>query len=219
MRLTATALAVCLLASPLHARAQAVEPVATEEPQPAAAPQKHRAKAIARFVGGGALGLGLHEGGHLVLVSIFGADPGIRKVSFGPIPFFAISHDEVTPSREYAIASAGFWVQHASSEWLLTTQPRVRRQHAPLAKGLLAFNVLASVAYATAAFGTFGPYERDTRAMAEALDVGEPWVGAMILAPAVLDTWRYIRPESRWAAWTSRALKVGAVLIVVRAAR
>lgn len=219
MRVGATALAVSLLALPLHACAQDVEPVATEEPRTPAARQEARANAIARFVGGGALGLGMHEGGHLVLVSIFGADPGIKKVSFGPLPFFAISHDEVTPSREYAIAAAGFWVQHASSEWLLTTRPRVRQEHAPLAKGLLAFNVLASVAYATAAFGTFGPYERDTRAMAEALDVGEPWVGAMILAPAVLDTWRYIKPESRWAAWTSRALKVGAVLIVVRAAR
>ena len=88
-----------------------------------------------------------------------------------------------------------------------------------MAKGLLAFNVLASVAYASAAFGTFGPYERDTRAMADALGVDEPWVGAMILAPAALDTWRYLKPESRWAAWTSRALKVGAVLIVVRAAQ
>jgi len=56
-------------------------------------------------------------------------------------------------------------------------------------------------------------------AMADALDVDEPWVGVMILAPAALDAWRYVKPESRWAVWTSRALKVGAVLIVVRAAR
>lgn len=55
--------------------------------------------------------------------------------------------------------------------------------------------------------------------MADALDISEPWVGVMILAPAALDTWRYMRPQSRWAAWSSRALKVGAVLIVVRAAR
>ncbi len=94
----------------------------------------------------------------------------------------------------------------------------MRGEHAPIAKGVLAFNVLASTAYATAAFGTFGPYERDTRAMADALGVGEPWVGAMILAPAVLDTWRYFKPESRWAAWTSRAMKVGAVLMVAKAA-
>jgi hypothetical protein len=55
--------------------------------------------------------------------------------------------------------------------------------------------------------------------MAQALDVGEPLVGAMILAPALVDTWRYFKPESTWAPWVSRALKVGAVLVVVRAAR
>ena len=136
-----------------------------------------------------------------------------------PIPFFAISHDDVSPAREYTISAAGFWVQHASSEWLLTRRPRLRHERAPLSKGLLAFNVLASAAYATAAFGTFGPYERDTRAMADAADVSEPWIGAMILGPAVLDTWRYVKPDSRWATWTSRALKVGAVLMVIRAAR
>lgn len=153
------------------------------------------------------------------MASLLGADPGIKKVSFGPLPFFAISHDDVTPAREYTISAAGFWVQHASSEVLLTRRPGLRHQRAPIAKGLLLFNVLASVTYATAAFGTFGPYERDTRAMAAALDVSEPWVGAMILAPAALDTWRYVSPQSRWAVWTSRALKVGAVLVVARAAR
>ena len=153
------------------------------------------------------------------MVSAFGADPGVRKVSFGPIPFFAITHADVAQAEEYTISAAGFWVQHASSEWLLTRRPDLRQEHAPLAKGLLSFNILASVAYATAAFGTFGPYERDTRAMADALGISEPWVGAMILAPAALDTWRYMRPQSRWAAWSSRALKAGAVLIVVRAAR
>jgi hypothetical protein len=44
-------------------------------------------------------------------------------------------------------------------------------------------------------------------------------VGAMILAPAALDAWRYANPESTWAPWLSRALKVGAVLVVFRAAR
>jgi hypothetical protein len=217
--LRALALTVCLVGWPLQGRAQTSEPVLTQPPEtPAVAEPDGHAATIAKFLAGGALGLGLHEGGHLLMASVFGADPGIKRVSFGPLPFFAITHTEVTPAREYAIAAAGFWVQHASSEWLLTRRPGLRHQQAPLAKGLLAFNVLASAAYATAAFGTFGPYERDTRAMADALEVDEPWVGAMILAPAVLDTWRYLKPESRWAAWTSRVLKVGAVLIVIRAA-
>jgi len=219
--LRALLVAACLLGSPLHVLAQTAEPVAapTSEAPVASAHQGLSAKAIAQFVAGGAIGLALHEGGHLVMASAFGADPSVKKVHFGPLPFFAISHADVTPPREYTISAAGFWVQHASSEWLLTRRQGLRYERAPLAKGVLAFNVLASVAYATAAFGTFGPYERDTRAMADALDIHEPWVGAMILAPAMLDTWRYVKPESRWAAWTSRALKVGAVVIVVRAAR
>lgn len=215
------ALAVsCLLAWPAVAPAQDADPATASPPKvERTTPTDRSATTIAEFLGGGAIGLGLHEAGHLTMVSAFGADPGGKKVSFGPIPFFAITHADVTPAEEYAISAAGFWVQHASSEWLLTRRPGLRQEHAPLAKGLLAFNILASVAYATAAFGTFGPYERDTRAMADALDVSEPWVGAMILAPAALDTWRYTRPQSRWAAWSSRALKIGAVLIVVRAAR
>jgi hypothetical protein len=33
---------------------------------------------------------------------------------------------------------------------------------------------------------------------------------------AVLDTVRYYRPNARWAAWASRVVKVGMVLLVVR---
>lgn len=210
-----------LLAWPSPLLAQACEPVpaSTPEARSPSEPQGLSAMAVAKFVAGGALGLGLHESGHLLMASVLDADPGLKKVSFGPIPFFAISHSDTTPGREYAISAAGFWLQHASSEWLLSRRPGLRHERAPLAKGLLAFNILASVAYATAAFGTFGPYERDTRAMADSSSMSEPWVGAMILGPAALDTWRYVKPESRWAAWTSRALKVGAVVMVVRAAR
>lgn len=44
----------------------------------------------------------------------------------------------------------------------------------------------------------------------------ERWIGAMVLAPAVLDSIRYIDPEAKWALWTSRAAKVGLVLLVLR---
>ena len=220
MRVRALALTACLLWLPPAALAQTATPVTSPEgASSGSSAHEISASVIAQFVGGAAIGLGLHEGGHLAMASIFGADPGVKQVHFGPLPFFAISHADVSPAQEYAISAAGFWVQHATSEWLLTTRPGLRNEHAPVAKGLLAFNVLASVAYGAAAFGTFGPYERDTRAMADALGVDEPWVGALILAPAVLDTWRYIKPDSRWAVWASRGLKVGAVLIVVRAAR
>jgi hypothetical protein len=174
---------------------------------------------IGQFLVGGALGLGLHESGHVLTSLAFGADPDIKRVSFGFIPFFAITHDRDSPAREYTISSAGFWMQSISSEWLLTRRPRLSDEHAPLAKGVLAFDVLASVAYGFAGMAHVGPAERDTRSMAASLDVNEAWVGAIVVTPAVFDTWRYLRPDARWPRWASRAAKVGMVLLVVRAAR
>jgi len=216
----AIAIAACLAGSSSSVLAQTGGTASAPE-EAVQSPLEHSVGAgeIARFLVGGALGLGIHEGGHLLFGTILDADPGLKAVHFGPIPFFAITHDDLSSAREYTIAASGFWMQHASSEWLLTRRPGLRDEHAPVTKGVLAFNVGASVAYATAAFGRFGPYERDTRAMADALGVAEPWVGAMILAPAVLDAWRYVKPDARWAAWLSRAAKVGSVVLVVRAAR
>jgi hypothetical protein len=173
---------------------------------------------IASFLGGAALGLAIHESGHVGMALIFDANPHLKGVSFGPIPFFAITHDPVSPAREYAISAAGFWMQAASSEWILTRRPRLRDEKAPVAKGILAFHVLASAAYAFAAVAGVGPVERDTLSMAGALRWNEGWVGAMVIAPAALDVWRYRKPEAKWAAWASRAAKVGLVIAVARAA-
>lgn len=177
----------------------------------------HRLRSVGAFLTGALAGLGAHEGGHLLFNVVFDADPGIGRVDFHGIPFFAITHREnLTPRREFTIASAGFWVQHAGSEWLLTRSPRLRQERAPFRKGLLAFNVLTSGAYAGAAFARTGPLERDTRGMAVSSRLDERWIGVMILAPAVLDAWRYFDPDARWAVWLSRAVKAGAVLLVVR---
>ena len=175
-------------------------------------------RTAALFVAGGALGLAVHEAGHAAADVAFGVSPGLRKVSFGPLPFFAITHDAVSPAREFTISSAGFWMQHASSELILSRRPRLREERAPLLKGVLAFNVLASVAYAGAAFATSGPDERDTRGMALGARVAEPWIGATILAPAALDAARYYQPDVVWLRWASRAAKIGGALLVVRAA-
>jgi hypothetical protein len=149
---------------------------------------------------------------------VFDADPGIKRVSFAGIPFFAVTHrSDVSASQEYAISSAGFWVQHATSEWVLSTHPQLRSEHAPALKGLLAWNVLSSCVYSVAAFARVGPAERDTRGMAASLGVAEPWAGAMILGPAILDGWRYRHPEARWARWASRATKVGLVVLTAAA--
>ncbi len=174
--------------------------------------------ATVKVVAGAALGLVLHESGHLLFDVAFDADPGARRVSYAGIPFFAITHEPVSPVREFAISSAGFWVQHGTSELLLTRRPRLRHERAPVMKGILAFNVLTSVLYAGAAFARTGPGERDTRGMAASARVGEPWIGITVLGPAVLDTARYYKPESKLLRWTSRLAKVGGALLVVKSA-
>ena len=172
---------------------------------------------IVQFFAGAALGLGLHEGGHLVLDEAFGVEPGVKKVSAGFIPFFAITHEPASPLEEFTISSAGFWVQEGVNEILLTRRPNLRHEHAPLAKGLVAFNVLTSAMYAGAAFVRSGPAERDTRGMAVSAGIAEPWIGALVLTPAVLDAARYYRPQSRVLRWTSRSAKIAGALLVLKA--
>ncbi len=146
----------------------------------------------------------------------FGAAPGVKRVAFGPLPFFAITHEPVSPVRELAIASAGFWVQEVGNEILLQGGG-LRRRDAPLLKGVFAFNVLASAAYTGAAFARTGPAERDTRGIAAAAGIDERWVGGMVLAPAVFDALRYYKPDTGWLRWASRAAKAGSVLLLVKA--
>ncbi len=186
------------------------------EPQQSPAPES-RPSSIAKFLAGGALGLVTHESGHLLFDAVFDAGPGLRRVDFHGIPFFAITHRTGLPRhQEFTISSSGFWVQHAENEWLLSRRRDFRQTRAPLAKGVFAFNVLASVAYSGAAFWKTGPVERDTRGMAESARLDERWIGAFVLAPALLDAWRYFHPDARWAAWTSRGVKIGLVVMVVR---
>ena len=172
---------------------------------------------IVKFLAGATLALAMHEGGHLVLDAAFDARPRLERVHFGPFPFFAVAHrGDLSPRPEFTISSAGFWVQEASSEWLLTRRPGLRDEHAPLAKGVLAFNVLNSVGYACVAFTRSGPFERDTRGIADSIGVDERAIGAVVLAPALFDAYRYFKPDARWATWASRAVKVGSVLLVIK---
>jgi hypothetical protein len=177
----------------------------------------HIAVDTVKFLAGAALGLALHESGHLVFDAAFDAQPHLSHVHLGPFPFFAIAHrGDLSPRREFIVSSAGFWVQEGTDEWLLTRRRALRRQHAPGAKGLLAFNVLNSVGYALVAFAKAGPPERDTRGIADSIAIDERAIGAIVLAPALLDTWRYFRPDARWAAWTSRVAKAGSVALVLK---
>lgn len=177
----------------------------------------HRAASFPILLAGAAVGLGAHETGHLIFDGLFDAHPGLKRVSFHGIPFFAITHDPgLSPRKEFIIDSAGFWVQHAGNEVILSRDPSFRQNGALFVKGVFAFNVLASVAYSAAAFTRTGPVERDTRGMADALRWKEPVIGALVLAPAVLDAIRYFRPGTKWAVWGSRGVKVGLVLLVAR---
>src|SRR5215471_7226746 len=79
---------------------------------PPAQPSENAAVDTVKFLAGGAVGFVMHETGHLIFDAIFDADPYIKRVHLGPIPFFAISHrGDMSPRREFTISSAGFWMQ------------------------------------------------------------------------------------------------------------
>jgi hypothetical protein len=170
-----------------------------------------------RVILGGAAGLGLHEAGHIVANWAFEEKVKIKKVDYKGIPFFALSHaPDLSPRREYVVSSAGLWTQYLYSEQILTHHPNLKNEESPFRKGMLAFHVVTSLVYSGAAFGKTGPVERDTRGMASSRRIDERWIGAMVLAPALLDMYRYFNPEARWATWTSRGVKMGSVVLVLK---
>jgi hypothetical protein len=177
---------------------------------------------VAQFLAGGAAGLAVHESGHVATAAMFGAHPNTAPIHYAGIPFFAVTHDTVSRRKEFVISSAGFWMQHAGSEWILTARPNLRHERAPFLKGMLLFNTATSAVYAGAAFGRLGPPERDTRGMAVSLGrTGwrEPVVGALVLAPAALDVYRYLKPDAAWAKWASRGSKAAFMALVLFAGR
>jgi hypothetical protein len=184
---------------------------------PVAAQTQSAAERFGKVLLGGAAGLAIHESGHLVANWAFDEKVVVKKVNFKGIPFFALSHaPDLSPRREYVVSSAGFWAQYLYSEQILTHHPRLREQDSPLRKGLLTFHVLTSLVYSGAALARTGPVERDTRGMASSRRVNERWIGLMVLAPALLDTYRYFNPDARWAVWASRGTKMGSVALVLR---
>jgi hypothetical protein len=185
--------------------------------EPAAAQQQSVAGKFGRVLLGGAAGLAIHEAGHLVANWAFEEKVVVKKVGYKGIPFIALSHaPDLSPRREYVVSSAGFWAQYLYSEQILTHHPNLKQERSPFRKGMLTFHVVTSVMYAGAALGETGPVERDTRGMAASRRVKERWVGLMVLAPAILDGFRYFNPDARWASWASRGTKMGSVLLVLR---
>lgn len=172
------------------------------------APEAQAAGFWKPFLTGAVTGFAVHEGSHLALDIAFGAEPRLKGVRFGPIPFFAITHRGNLPrGREALVSGAGFFSQHLTSEIILSRRA-TGDALSNFEKGALAFHVATSVAYAGAAFSRYGPFERDTRGVADATGTDERLIGALVLAPAAFDTWRYLRPNSKTAKWGSRLSKV-----------
>ena len=177
---------------------------------------------VVRFLAGGAAGLVVHEAGHIATGLAIGADPGFKRLDYGFIPFFAITHDSVSRRREYIIASSGFHAQHFANELLLrrgAAGEGLRSRDSAFRKGWLTFNLATSAVYTTAALGRFGAPERDTLGMARYAGddrVPEPVIGVLLLVPAALDGVRYVYDDPAWARWTSRAVKAGLLLLAVR---
>jgi len=189
---------------------------------PAAANAQVSVRKTVSLFAGAATGLVVHESGHVMTGAIFGAHPGTKPIHYAGIPFFAVTHKPVTRQKEFVISSAGFWMQHAGSEWLLSRRPNLRHESAPFLKGVLVFNLATSAMYAGAAMGKLGPSERDPLGMANTLGRNgwpEPAVGALILVPALLDGYRYLKPDQKWAAWASRSMKAAFIALTLVAGR
>jgi hypothetical protein len=126
-----------LLSGPPPAWAQDTPPPAEQKAQAGTGAVKLLAGAAAAFL--------IHESGHLAFDAIFDARPRLESVHFGPVPFFAITPTRPLSSRQlFTVASAGFWAQEISSEWLLPKHRDLRHEDAPFAKGMLAFGMPGS---------------------------------------------------------------------------
>jgi len=179
--------------------------------------QQSAGERFGKVILGGVAGLGVHEGGHLVANWAFEEKVRVKKVDYKGIPFFALSHaPDLSPRREFVVSSAGFWAQYLYSEQILTHHPNLKHEQSPFRKGMLTFHVVTSLVYSGAALGKTGPTERDTRGMAMSRRIDERWIVALVLAPALLDVYRYFNPDARWATWTSRGVKMGSVALVIR---
>ena len=185
----------------------------------APAPAAHHAADRLRFAAGATMAFVSHESGHFSFDLLFSANPYLDAVHFGPIPFFAVTgRNHVNPRQLFAISSAGFWMQEATNEWILSGHSQLRSEHHPMKTGALAFNILMPAAYGVGALFKVGPPERDPRSMASTSGIPEPVIGLIVIAPALLDAYRYLHPEKRWPIWASRAVKLGTVALTFRAA-
>jgi hypothetical protein len=171
---------------------------------------------------GAASGFVGHELGHVAADLMTLHTPRFHETKTGPFYFFAIQPccGTLTHAEEYAIASAGLTVNDLSAELILQISPRIRTRHAPFMKGVLLVDVGLEIGYAISGFVQSAhpvgfPAQSDVGSMSRALGI-DPWkVGLTVLVPALIDTYRYFVPHSRWAPWVSiqsKMLMTGIVL-------
>ena len=162
-----------------------------------------------RYFTGALVGFLGHETGHVLANYALDTHPYLKHVEFGFIPFFTIQPGKRLTHREhYITASAGFNAQFAISEWLLTEHPDLKDEDEAFLKGLFGFNFWLGVGYTATGLAGYGPQERDTKGMADALGWSESSVAALVLAPTLLDGYRYKHPGSKWARDASRLTKL-----------
>jgi hypothetical protein len=171
---------------------------------------------VSKFFQGAFTGFSGHEMGHVIANYSLGIDPYLKSVNYGPIPFFTIEPGKPLTNREhYITASAGFNAQNIINEFILTKHPNLSAEDEPYMKGITTFNFWLSVGYAASALTMTGPDERDTKGMADALGWNERWIGAMILVPTALDTYRYKHPDAKWAVTASRLSKLAMIALAL----
>lgn len=172
----------------------------------------------AKFFEGAFVGFLGHEAGHLITNTAMDTDPYLMSVNYGPIPFFTIEPGRPLNRHEhYITSSAGFNATNLIDEWLLTAHPRLSQEDKPLLKGIASFDFWVNVGYAATAFAGTGPDQRDTKGMADALGWPEWEIGALILVPTGLDTYRYKHPDAKWATTLSRIAKAYMIWLSVQA--
>jgi hypothetical protein len=169
-----------------------------------------------------------HEMGHVVANLALGNVPHFTYVTVdGFFPFLAIEphlsckgdvcvKEDGTPfgagrHGRFAIVSAGFEVQHLTDELILQLHPNLRDEDRPFMKGMLAFNTLVSALYAVAALTGAEGDNGDLGGEAMSSHLPKSVLAALLLVPAGLDIYRYLRPTSSWAPWASMGCKAGYV--------
>lgn len=182
------------------------------------------AKSAGLWAAGAASGFLAHEAGHLLANYMLSNQPTfVGLKGFGFVPFFAISpelrcddngcvhdnHSRFEAGRRgmYFISTAGFTVQHITSEIVLSEDAWVRYHHAPYEKGFLAFNILLSLGYALSSVIGIEDAHGDAGGAAQVAHLPHAVFATLLMLPAAMDTWRFFVPDTPWAVGVSRASK------------